>query len=283
MSILELDHVTKTFGQGRLAVRAVDGVDLAVDQGEFAVVMGPSGSGKTTLLQLMGALLSPSAGEIRIDGRPLAQLSNTDQARLRLRQIGFVFQSFNLISALTARDNVALPAALAGESRATRRDRATMLLERLGLGDRLHHLPEALSGGEKQRVAVARALVNDPPLILADEPTANLDSSSGYQVLHLLEDIAVTERKTLVMVTHDHRITTVADRLLWLADGQLRDRESDFATTSDPVCGMEIVIERAAAHRQVGATTLHFCSQVCVDRFDADPGRFTSHLERSRS
>jgi len=274
MTVLQLDHVTKTFGQGRTAVRAVDDISLSVETGELIVIMGPSGSGKTTLLQLIGALLSPTRGEIRIHDRPLAGLGHTELARLRLHEIGFVFQSFNLLGALNAVDNVALPAALAGVSGRARRNRATTLLDRLGMAHRGAHRPEALSGGEKQRVAIARALINNPPLVLADEPTANLDSASGYQVLHLLQQVAVDEHKTIVMVTHDHRITPVADRLLWLADGQLRDRESDFATAADPVCGMEIIIERAAGQREIGGTTLYFCSQVCLDKFDANPDRY---------
>ncbi|MCP9624125.1 ATP-binding cassette domain-containing protein [Nocardia otitidiscaviarum] len=276
MTVLRLDHVTKTFGRGETAVRAVDRVDLAVAVGELIVVMGPSGSGKSTLLQLMGALLSPSEGEIRIQDRPLSGLGHAELARLRLHELGFVFQSYNLLGALSALENVALPAALAGASHRTRRDRAEALLARLGLAHRSRHRPDALSGGEQQRVAIARALINDPSLLLADEPTANLDAASGYQVLHLLQEIAADERKTIVIVTHDHRITAVADRLLWLAEGQLRDRETAFVTAADPVCGMEIMVERAAGHRTAGGRTLYFCSRICLDKYDADPQRYRS-------
>jgi len=275
MTVLQLDRVTKAFGQGPGAVRAVDEVSLSVAPGELIVIMGPSGSGKSTLLQLMGALLSPTSGQIRIQDRALSRLGHTELARLRLHEIGFVFQSFNLLGALSALDNVAFPAALAGVPRAVRRDRASTLLERLGLAHRRAHRPAALSGGEKQRVAIARAMINDPPLLLADEPTANLDSASGYQVLHLLQQVAADEHKTIVMVTHDHRITPVADRLLWLADGQLRDRETDFATAADPVCGMEIIIDRAAGQRDTDARTFYFCSQVCLDKYDASPLRYS--------
>ena len=281
MTVLQLDHTTKVFGQGRTTVRAVDDVSLSVQAGELVVVMGPSGSGKSTLLQLMGALLSPTSGEIAIQDRPLSRLGHRDLARLRLHEVGFVFQSFNLLAALSAVDNVALPAAMAGVPRRVRRDRATGLLDRLGLAHRQAHRPEALSGGEKQRVAIARALINDPPLLLADEPTANLDSASGYQVLHLLQEVAVEEQKTIVMVTHDLRITSVADRLLWLADGELRDRESDFATAADPVCGMEIIIERAAGHREINEGTVYFCSQVCLQRYDNDPSGYQPAARRS--
>ncbi|WP_238889619.1 ATP-binding cassette domain-containing protein [Mycobacterium sp. IDR2000157661] len=280
MTALQLVQVTKTFGEGRAAVSAVDNVDLSVATGELVVIMGPSGSGKSTLLQLMGALLSPTHGEIRIGDRPLSQFKNSELARLRLHEIGFVFQTFNLLGALSALDNVALPAALAGVPRSARRASAAELLERLGVAKRRAHRPEALSGGEKQRVAIARALINDPPLLLADEPTANLDSASGYQVLHLLQRLASDDHKTIVMVTHDHRITPIADRLLWLADGQLRRRETDFATAADPVCGMEIVIERAAGHRDVDGHRLYFCSQVCLDQYDANPARYRPDTEQ---
>lgn len=274
MSILELENVSHQFGQGRTALRALDNVSLAVDDGEIVIVMGPSGSGKTTMLQVMGALLTPTTGEVRIDGRALSDLDNRSLSQLRLRDIGFIFQSFNLLTALPAIENVALPAGLASTSRKDRLARASFLLQRLGLGDRMHHRPDQLSGGEQQRVAIARAMVNDPPLLLADEPTANLDATSGYHVLHLLEQIAREERKTIVMVTHDHRITDVADRLLWLADGALRDRENGFDTAADPVCGMELVIERAAGHRELGERSYHFCSEFCLSKFDNDPDRY---------
>lgn len=274
MSLLELDHVTRVFGRGELAVTAVDDVSIQIEKGELIIVMGPSGSGKTTLLQILGALLTPTSGEVRIDGFPLSDRDSGELARLRLSEIGFIFQGFNLFSSLTALENAALPAALAGVSKRDRMRDATRLLGRLGLGHRLHHLPEELSGGEKQRVAIARAMINDPPLILADEPTANLDSSSGYQVLHLLQDIVGEENKTVVIVTHDHRMTDAADRMLWLQDGSLRDRATDFETAADPVCGMEIVVERAAASRVAGQDLYYFCSQICVDKFDSAPQHY---------
>ena len=278
MSILTLDHVSRNFGAGSSLVRAVDDVSLAVKAGELVIVMGPSGSGKTTLLQLVGALLSPTSGEVRIQDRSLAGMSHRELAALRLTRVGFMFQSFNLMAALTAPENVALPAALAGRARHERMSRAAALLDALGLGHRLRHLPEQLSGGEKQRVAIARALINDPPLLLADEPTANLDSTAGYQVLHMLEDIAGRDGRSLVMVTHDHRITAVADRLLWLEDGRLRDRDTSFDTVADPVCGMEIIADRAAAVRTVAGVTYRFCSDICVRRFDDHPTRYTRDL-----
>lgn len=272
--IVELHRVTRTFGSGRLRVTAVDDVSLSVAAGELVIVMGPSGSGKTTLLQLIGAMLTPTAGEVTIGGQALSGLDAAGLADIRLAQIGFVFQAFNLLAALPAVDNVALPARLAGHDTADARAAARHRLGQLGLDHRLDHLPEELSGGEKQRVALARALVNDPPLVLADEPTANLDAASGFQALHLLEQIAREDGKTVVIVTHDHRITDVADRLLWLAEGQLVDRPSAFDVAADPVCGMQIVTDRAAATRTVDGHVHHFCSQLCADRFDREPAAF---------
>ncbi len=275
MSVLGLVDVTKEFHAGGSTVTAVDAVNLEVARGELVIIMGPSGSGKTTLLQLIGALLTPTSGTISVSGRNLANHTRTQLAQLRLHHIGFIFQSFNLLGALDALDNVAAPATLAGIDRHDRRRRAHELLEQFALSSRAHHRPDQLSGGEKQRVAIARALMNDPELILADEPTANLDAASGYQVLHLLQNIVEQTAKTAIVVTHDHRITDAADRLLWLADGELRDRPSAFATAIDPVCGMEIIKDRASATRDDAGRTLYFCSQICVEKYDADPRRWT--------
>ena len=218
-AVLELHRVTKTFGQGRLAVLAVDDATLTVRAGELVIVMGPSGSGKSSLLQLMGALLSPTSGEIRVHGRSLAELGHRQLAALRLRDIGFVFQSFNLLSALSALDNVALPASMAGISRRDRHQRAVTLLERLGLAERAHHLPEALSGGEKQRVAIARALVNDPAIILADEPTGNLDTQSGDEIMELLLSLNRDRGTTVIVVTHDPEVAEQTERIIKIRDG----------------------------------------------------------------
>lgn len=274
-AVLSLDHVTKTFTTGSTTITAVDHLDLRIAPGELVIIMGPSGSGKSTLLQIIGALLSPTSGTVELNGRRLDALSHPELADLRLTEIGFIFQGFNLLDALNATDNVAAPAALAGDPRSSRRRRARSLLDQLGLADRAHHRPDQLSGGEKQRVAIARALVNDPALILADEPTANLDAASGYQVLHLLQDIAQRTGKTVLIVTHDHRITDAADRLLWLADGVLHDRQADFATATDPVCGMEIIIDRAATTRTTDDDTiLWFCSQLCAHKYDTNPNLY---------
>jgi putative ABC transport system ATP-binding protein len=244
-----------------LARTAVRGVSLAVAPGEIVLIMGPSGSGKTTLLSMMGALLRPTEGSIHLDGAALSELSEGRLPEIRLRHFGFIFQDFNLLSALTVLENVAIVAELAGSKRAAARDRATGLLTDLGLAERLDYLPEKLSGGEKQRVAIARALVNDPTLILADEPTANLDSKIGHEIMRLLRRIAKEQGRSIVIVSHDQRIRDIADRVLWLEDGQFRDA---VTMATDPVCGMSVERERSVAATHAGET-FYFCSRGCRD------------------
>ena len=219
--LLLLDHVSKSFGHGAAEVKALDDANLRLDPGELALIIGPSGSGKTTMLMIAGAMLTASTGEVYLRGTPLSRRNPRQLADIRLMRIGFVFQSFNLFPALNALDNVALPASLAGVGGRKRRKRAAEVLERLGLGERLHHIPEQLSAGEKQRVALGRALINDPPLLLADEPTANLDSVSGRNVLALFREIAATEGRAVLVVTHDARIIEQGDRVMHLVDGHL--------------------------------------------------------------
>jgi len=185
------------------------------------VIMGPSGSGKTTLLSIAGGLLRPGSGSVRVAGMNLTELDAGALAGLRLKQVGFVFQAFNLLGSLTAQENVALVMNLAGRKDSTVDSDSSRILNRLGLGGRLSHVPADLSGGEKQRVAIARALANDPPLILADEPTGNLDSRSGRDVMMLLSDLTREENKAVVVVSHDPRILDIADRVIWLEDGRL--------------------------------------------------------------
>ncbi|NOY98439.1 MAG: ABC transporter ATP-binding protein [Chloroflexi bacterium] len=232
-NVLELQSVTKTYGSGHTAVTAVRGADLRVRPGEIVLIMGPSGSGKTTLLSMAGLLLGPSAGHISVVGREVNGLSQRQLAALRLRKLGFVFQAYNLLGALTARENVELVMNLAGKRGAPARQRAGELLDMLGLGHRLNHRPADLSGGEKQRVAIARALANDPPLILADEPTGNLDSKTGREVMELLCcGLGRDQGRAIVIVTHDHRLKEIADRVLWLEDGRLSrvpDGEAAYA------------------------------------------------------
>ena len=265
MTALTLDvrEVTKRFGDGETGVTAVRNVSLAVEPGEIVLIMGPSGSGKTTLLSMMGALLKPTEGSIHLDGTALSELSEGRLPAIRLRQFGFIFQDFNLLSALSVLENVAIVAELAGLKSRPARDKATALLTDLGLGARLDFLPEKLSGGEKQRVAIARALVNDPTLILADEPTANLDSKIGHEIMRLLRRIAKEQGRSVVIVSHDQRIRDIADRVLWLEDGAFKDI---VTMATDPVCGMAIERERAASAERDGET-FFFCSRGCREEF----------------
>ena len=221
-SLLELKDVWKEYRDGPRAVVALRGVSLTVEEpGKVIVVLGPSGSGKTTLLNIIGALDTPSRGQVRLDGEDLALLSPRRLAQLRCRKIGFVFQTFNLVPNLTALENVMLPMEFAGVDVKGTRHRAASLLEEVGLADRATHTPAKLSGGEQQRVAIARALANDPELILADEPTGNLDSSTGEEVVILLRDLAKRQQKTLIVVTHDERLAQLADVRLLLRDGRI--------------------------------------------------------------
>ena len=208
----------KQYGQGEGLVRALDAVQLEVASGETLAVMGPSGCGKSTLLHLLGGLERPSAGEVWLAGRRIDELSEKALARMRRQAIGFVFQAFHLMDELTAAENVELPALLAGSGPRAARGRAAQLLEQVGLADRAEHLPSALSGGQRQRVAIARALSNEPLVVLADEPTGNLDSAATLDVLRLLDSLRSTGQ-TLVIVTHDERIAATADRLITMRDG----------------------------------------------------------------
>lgn len=212
----------KEYGSNEGLVRAVDGIDLDVGRGETVAVMGPSGCGKSTLLHLLGGLDRPSGGELSLDGRRLDQMSEKGLARLRRSAVGFVFQAFHLMDELTALENIELPALLAGHSPQAARRRARELLDRVGLGDRAHHLPSALSGGQCQRVAIGRALANEPLVMLADEPTGNLDSAATLDILRLFERLH-SAGQTLVLVTHDERIAATADRLITMRDGAFVD------------------------------------------------------------
>jgi putative ABC transport system ATP-binding protein len=265
MTALTLDvrGVTKRFGDGETGVLAVRGVSLAVEPGEIVLIMGPSGSGKTTLLSMMGALLKPTDGSVHLDGTAISELSEGRLPDIRLRQFGFIFQDFNLLSALSVLENVAIVAELAGLKGRAARDKAMALLTDLGLGGRLDFLPEKLSGGEKQRVAIARALINDPTLILADEPTANLDSKIGHEIMRLLRRIAKDQGRSVVIVSHDQRIRDIADRVLWLEDGAFKDI---VTMATDPVCGMAVERERAVSAESDGEA-FFFCSRGCREEY----------------
>ncbi len=219
MALVEAEQLTKVYGSGDTAVTALSNATFGVDSGEFVAVMGPSGCGKSTLLHLVGGLDRPTRGVVRIDGEALNALSDDALTRLRRRRIGFVFQFFNLIPVLSATENAALPLSLDGVSPAQAKTRAREWLTLVGLGNRLDNRPDQLSGGQQQRVAVARALVADPKLILADEPTGNLDTRSSEEVVQLLRQATDDWQRAVIMVTHDPRIASYADRILFLRDG----------------------------------------------------------------
>lgn len=222
---LALREVVKEFRLGQQRVRALAGVDLDVAGGEFLVVMGPSGSGKSTLLNLIGGLDRPTGGHILVDEDDLASLDEIDLATYRQQMVGFIFQSFNLIATMTARQNVEFPMVFAGRPPRERRERAESLLRQLGLGERTSHRPVELSGGEQQRVAVARAMANAPQMVLCDEPTGNLDTHTGREIMELLAAVNRTGR-TVIVVTHDARLTGYADRIVHMEDGRILREET---------------------------------------------------------
>jgi putative ABC transport system ATP-binding protein len=270
--VFQVSHVSKHFGSGSTRIVAVQDVSLSIMPGEVVLIMGPSGSGKTTLLSMLGALLRPSSGVISLNGAVISEMKEDRLPAFRLRQFGFIFQDFNLLSALTVLENVAIVAELAGIHGGEARRKARELLTGLGLGARLHFLPEKLSGGEKQRVAIARALINEPAIILADEPTANLDSKIGHEIMRLLRDIAKVQGRSVIIVSHDQRIQDIADRVLWLEDGRFQET---VTMATDPVCGMSV--QRENAVRQMWEERDYFfCARGCRDEFLADPAAFLS-------
>jgi putative ABC transport system ATP-binding protein len=218
---IETNDLHMHYGEGRTEVRALDGVDLTIEKGEMVAIMGPSGSGKSTLLHIVGALESPTSGTIAVGGLHFQGLDDKQLTELRRDHIGFVFQFFNLLPSLTAEENVTLPAVIAKRHDRAIRERARTLLARVDLADRMDHLPAELSGGQQQRVSIARALLLSPELVLADEPTGNLDSRSGREVLRVLRELNEDEGHTVVMVTHDAAAAAAADRVIFLRDGKL--------------------------------------------------------------
>ena len=262
--ILRATALSRTFGEGEGLVRAVDGVDLMIHTGEVVLVMGPSGSGKTTLLTMLGGLLRPTSGSIEVEGVDITKLPESKLTALRRHAVGFIFQSFNLWETLTVQENVELALNIAGVRGREARDRARTLLTERGLGSRLAFRAHDLSGGEKQRVSIARALANRPRLLLADEPTANLDSKAGREVMRLLRDIAKSDDRAVVVVSHDQRVREVADRVLWLEDGRFREIGQ---LVRDPVCGMSVE-EADAVRLERDGRVVYFCSAGCRSEFE---------------
>lgn len=268
--------LTKTYGQGAAQVDAVREVDLDVHAGEVLLVMGPSGSGKTTLLLMLGALLRPTAGSIMVTDRhqdsvDIATTSERELPALRAHTFGFIFQDYALLDALSATENIAIAANIAGTKGTAAHNRAEHLLDRVGLAHRATARPSQMSGGEQQRVSVARALANDPPVLLADEPTANLDASRGRDLARLLRLLADEDNRSIVIVSHDDRLREVADRVLWLEDGRFK---TVAALVIDPVCRMPV--EPTGPHTDWKGRTLWFCSEGCRTEFETAPHRFVS-------
>ena len=222
-SMIQVFDLTKVYHMGEFEVHALAGVNMKIEKGEFVSVMGPSGSGKTTLLNMIGALDNPSDGEVFINGINVAYMNDEEQTNLRLNNIGFIFQFYNLVPVLTAYENVELPLIFAEQPEELRKERSTKFLKLVGLEDRMNHLPAELSGGEQQRVAVARSLANNPALLIADEPTGELDTKKGMEIINLLHDLNKELKQTILMVTHDPQIGRLADRLLKMRDGKIID------------------------------------------------------------
>lgn len=226
-NFIETTDLRKTYTMGETEVHALNGIDVAIPRGSFSVIMGPSGSGKSTLLYLIGGLDWPTSGNILVDGQEIEKMDENELADYRRNKLGFIFQSFNLISNMTAEANVSFPLRFSGVNKKERMARAEVLMERVGLKDRIGHKPTELSGGQQQRVAVARSLINDPPLILADEPTGNLDSTSGQAIMVMLDEL-VKAGKTVLVATHDKRMLNYATHKIFLLDGELVDEKRYF-------------------------------------------------------
>ena len=229
-AVIDIQGITKTYVNGKLSVPVLYGIDLQVNKGEFVSIMGPSGSGKSTFMNILGCLDRPTTGSYRLNGDEVATLSDDELAFVRNKQIGFVFQSFNLLTKLTALENVALPMIYAGMDKKSRNERAAALLSSVGLGDRMDHLPSELSGGQRQRVAIARALANNPAIIMADEPTGNLDSKSTIDVMNIFRGL-YEEGRTIILVTHEPEIATYASRNVVLRDGLIVEDSQNLNMT----------------------------------------------------
>jgi ABC-type lipoprotein export system ATPase subunit len=249
VQLIELRDICKTYTLGEVEVRALKGVSLDIAHGEFVALMGPSGSGKTTLMNTLGCLDHPSGGSYILEGEEVTKLSGDQRARLRNRKIGFVFQNFNLLPRTSALENVELPLLYASRLRtAERRQRVRKLLEKVGLGARMDHQPSQLSGGEQQRAAIARALANEPPILLADEPTGNLDSRTSREVLDLFRQLNAEDHLTIILVTHDQEVARSARRAIVLRDGQVLCDSTDFSRAAAALHGPEAAVRQDGPH-----------------------------------
>ncbi|WP_371806404.1 ATP-binding cassette domain-containing protein [Candidatus Lokiarchaeum ossiferum] len=271
---IELHNIKKEYGSGKALITALAETSLHIETGEIVLIMGPSGAGKTTLLQIIGALMKPSSGQILINDKILNRMKQKQLSDLRLSTFGFIYQAPNLISALTALENIQFALKLSGVPYKKNKKTALKILDLLGLNERVNHKPSKLSGGEQQRVSIARALVNNPSIILADEPTANLDSKSGYQVMELLRKIAKIQGKTVVIVTHDSRIRNLADRILWLEDGKLSVQNPLNGWVIDPVCLMVLNPQNSKIKTYYENREFYFCSEKCKIQFLGFPEKY---------
>lgn len=269
--IISAKNITKKYGEAATEVFALRDVSLEVMPGEVILIMGPSGSGKTTLLSILGALLKPTSGEVNLSGNDITVLSEGELPDVRLKHLGFIFQDFNLLSALSVKENVEVILNLSGIKGKEATKKAEALLSDLGLKERLDFRPDQISGGEKQRVAIARALANQPQILLCDEPTANLDSKIGHDIIRMLREIAKGQGKSIIIVSHDTRIKEHADRILWLEDGQFK-KMTEMAT--DPVCGMEIEASDAPASYEHQGKKYYFCSPADAREFQENPEKY---------
>ncbi|WP_457557209.1 ATP-binding cassette domain-containing protein [Candidatus Harpocratesius sp.] len=271
---IELQELNKKYGTGKYSINALKDVSLHIEKEEIVLIMGPSGAGKTTLLQIIGALMKPTSGEIYINNKLINNLKNRELSRLRLSTFGFIYQTPNLISSFTALENIQFALKLSGVSYKRNKPIALAILKKMGLEERINHRPSKLSGGEQQRVSIARALVNNPSIILADEPTANLDSKSGYKIIELLRKIAKEQGKTVVIVTHDSRIKNLADRILWLEDGKLTVQNAPDGWFIDPVCLMLVNSQNINSSAVYENRDYYFCSEKCKLRFSKNPEKY---------
>jgi len=282
-NVLETISASKYFDGGTTRVVAVDKISLVIKAGEILLIMGPSGSGKTTFLSMLGGLLKADEGEIIVNGNNITRLNSSELPDIRAKTIGFIFQSFNLLDALTVEENILFPSRLVNGNKKDVSERSNKLIKTLGLEHRRDALPRTLSGGEKQRVAIARALINQPKIILADEPTGNLDSQSGQEVMMLLHDVARDNGVSVLIVTHDPRVEDIADRILWLEDGKIIDRKNEsHQWAKDPVCGMRVDEWRAVHFSEYKEHRYAFCSGRCLERFEAAPDVYIHGVVKPR-